>query len=354
MAEYTETVAIKIHCPDCDSPDVVKHGFQNGQQRYRCKPCGNRFRYNGNAEGSRFTPEQKGFAIRLFYSGMSYKQIAEAFERHYDIPEPSKRSIYEWVKEYTDDAVEIASDPAHKAQVGDTWVADEMQVKVGGKRGWLWNVMDEDSRYILGSYLTPGRTTKDGLVVMERARAATDVEPKVIKTDRLNSYDEAISTVFPTATHVKSNGIRAEINNNMSERLQGSYRARTKTLRGLDSFESGDRYVQGWTFQYNHFRDHEAQDGEPPAVKANARLPYDSWADVVRGYDKTPAQENEHQKVAALERPRVMIRSAEGMEPPRRKPPARTPRGITSGPRKKGKGGPIVVKGSASVGRKGE
>ena len=107
---------------------------------------------------------------------MSYKQIAEAFEQHYDIPEPSKRAIYEWVKEYTDDAIE--EDSKHKATVGDTWVADELQVKVGGQKAWLWNVMDEDSRYILGSYLTPGRTTKDALVVMERAKANAVSDPK--------------------------------------------------------------------------------------------------------------------------------------------------------------------------------
>ena len=353
MAEYVETITTKIICPDCDSPDVVKHGFQNDQQRYRCKPCGNRFRYNGNAEGSRFTPEQKGFAVRLFYSGMSYKQIAEAFEQHYDIPEPSKRSIYEWVREYTDRALEEGQKEQHKAQTGDTWVADELQVKVGGQKAWLWNVMDVDTRYIVGSYLTPGRTGKDALEVMERAEAAAQKHPKTIKTDRLASYDEAIATVYPYTKHVKSDGIRAEINNNMSERLQGSYRSRVKTLRGLDSIESGDRYVQGWTFQYNHFRDHEGADGEPPAVKAEVKLPYDEWADVVRGYDGPPAQLHEERKVAALEPPAFRIVPREGMEPvaPRRRPKPRVPRGRTSN--KKGQGENLVVTGTANVGRKG-
>ena len=35
MAEYTETITTKILCPDCESPNVIEHGFQNGQQRYR-------------------------------------------------------------------------------------------------------------------------------------------------------------------------------------------------------------------------------------------------------------------------------------------------------------------------------
>ena len=51
--------------------------------------------------------------------------------------------------------------------------------------------------------------------------------------------------MFPDAEHVQSDGIRAMINNNLSERLQGTYRQRTKTLRGLDNIESGQRYLDG-------------------------------------------------------------------------------------------------------------
>ena len=42
----------------------------------------------------------------------------------------------------------------HKAKTGGRWVADEMQVDVGGKKVWLWNVMDAETRYILASHLT--------------------------------------------------------------------------------------------------------------------------------------------------------------------------------------------------------
>lgn len=355
MAEYTETITTKIHCPDCDSPDVVKHGFQNDQQRYRCKPCGNRFRYNGKPQGRQLQSEHIGAAVRKFYMGMSYKQIAELMAEQHDIPEPSKQTVYAWVKQYTDEAVEESRKPEYKAHTGDTWVADEMMVTVGGEKYWHWNVMDEDSRYVLASYLTKGRTTKDAIRVMEMAKEAAQEDPKEIKTDRLASYNEAIATVYPYTKHVQSQGIRAEINNNLSERLQGTYRSRTKTLRGLDNKESGQRYLDGWTFTYNHFRDHEGADGEPPAGKAGVNLPYDEWADVVRGYDGSPTQLHEERKVAALEQPAYRIVPKEGMGPvtPRREPPRRKPRGRTT---KAGKGSRppvvnIVVKGSASVNR---
>ena len=231
--------------------------------------------------------------------------------------------------------------------------ADEMMVVVGGQKYWHWNVMDADTRYVLASYLTKERTTRAGTEVMRRAKLAAVNEPKEIKTDRLSSYDGAIDRVFPLSKHVKADGIRAEVNNNMSERLQGSYRSRTKTLRGLDSRETGQRYLDGWTLTYNNFRDHEGADGEPPAVKADVKLPYDEWADVVRGYDGKSAQLHEERKVAALEKPEFRIQPPEDMLPAsRRRPKPRIPGGRTSG--KKGRAEKLVVTGTASVGAKGE
>ena len=119
MADDTETMTTKILCPDCDSPDVVKNGFQNGQQRYRCKPCDNRFRYNGKPEGRQFQTEHICSAVRMFYMGMSYKQIAETMEKQHDIREPSKQTIYAWVKAYTDTG-DLRTDVAPNAGGGDS------------------------------------------------------------------------------------------------------------------------------------------------------------------------------------------------------------------------------------------
>ena len=263
MAEFVETVTKTVDCPACGSAQVVKVGKQNGQQRYLCRGCSKKFRSNGIAHGHRVSTEQIGMAIRMFYSGMSYKQIAESMADAFDIPEPSKATIYEWVRDYTDKAVETLGQPQYKAQTGEEWVADEMQLRVGGEKYWNWNVMDAKSRFILASHLSRNRDLKAAETVMEKASEAAAKPPKVIKTDRLGSYPGAINLVFPYTKHVQSDGIRAEINNNLSERLQGTYRQRTKTMRGLDSLESGQRYLDGWTLTYNFFREHEAL-GEGP------------------------------------------------------------------------------------------
>ena len=78
MAKYTQTTSVSLNCPACGDGHVVKVGKQSGVQRYLCRNCSKKFRANDKTVGRRFTPEVTGAAVSMFYSGMSYKQIAEA------------------------------------------------------------------------------------------------------------------------------------------------------------------------------------------------------------------------------------------------------------------------------------
>ena len=279
MAEYTRTSKVKLKCPVCQSGHVVKIGKRNGYQRYLCQGCRKAFNDSGKTPGRRFPPEQTGAAVSMFYSGMSYKQIAEQMEQTFDISEPSTRAIYEWVRKYTREGVDEMAD--HPANTSGHWVADEMVVKVGGEKYWNWNVMDSETRYILASYLSKNRDTRAATAVMRRAAAASSEPPKTIKTDKWRAYNRAIANVFPDAKHIKSEGLTAEINNNQSERLQGTFRQRTKTLRGLDTRESGQLYLDGWTLDYNLFRKHASLRNGTPAKAAGIDAPFVEWEDVV-------------------------------------------------------------------------
>ena len=141
--------------------------------------------------------------------------------------------------------------------------------------------MDSETRYILASYLSKNRDGRAAAAVMRRAEAASAEPPKTIKTDKWRAYNRAIANVFPDAKHVQAEGLTAELNNNQSERLQGTFRQRTKTLRGLDTRESGQTYLDGWTLDYNLFRKHEGLRNKPPAQAAGISAPFDEWEDVV-------------------------------------------------------------------------
>ena len=282
MVEFTTTTTYTVNCPKCGSGQVKKMGVRNGQQRYLCKTCKKAFRVNGKAEGRKMDAEMMGSAIRDFYTGKSYKQIAEGLKEEYDLDkEPSKATIYEWVQTHTDDAVKQMK--GQKAKTGGHWVAYEMKVKVGGKQMWLWNVMDSETRYILAQHLTPRRDAQAARVVLRKAVNAADKPPKTITTDKLRSYLKPIKEIMPEARHIQSEGLRADINNNLSERLQGTFRSRIKTLRGMDSRETGQRYLDGWVITYNNFRGHESLRNKTPAYRAKVDPPFKEWADVVKG-----------------------------------------------------------------------
>ena len=279
MAKYTQTTSVSLNCPTCSSERVVKDGTRNGYQRYLCRGYNKRFNTTGRTAGKRFPPEITGAAVRMFYSGMSYKRIAEHIEDTYGIKEPSKATIYEWVRDYT--RAGVAEMEKHPAHTSDHWVADEMVVWVGGEKYWNWNVIDSETRYVLASHLSKRRDMRAATAVMRKAKEVSVEPPKTIKTDKLWSYIGAIGVVFPDAKHIKSEGLAAELNNNQSERLQGTFRQRTKTLRGLDTRESGQLYLDGWTLDYNLFRKHESLKNRTPAQAARVDAPFDEWEDVV-------------------------------------------------------------------------
>lgn len=307
------TYVKEVNCPYCASERVVKNGKRSGTQRFMCRACEKSFTDTGKVHGHKRSADQIGAAIRLFYSGTSYKQIAENMADMYDIPEPSKQTIYAWVRDYTDAAMGAMDD--YKAHTGGHWVANEMLVDVGGEKFWNWNVMDRETRYILASHLTPFRDVKAAEAVMRKAANAASEPPESITTDKLRSYNRAVKKVFPQTKHVQSEGLAAEINNNLSERLQGTFRQRTKTLRGLESLETGQRYLDGWVITYNLFREHEGLDYKTPGQVAKVDAPFKEWADIVkRGTAPTvtvkPLTFNETRDVDMKSRPGVTFVSS--------------------------------------------
>lgn len=289
MAEFQQTIT--VDCPHCQSSAVIKKGKRNGYQRYQCKDCDRKFDTSDRAFGRWNQAEHIGVAIDMYLSGMSYKQIAELIGRNFNLPEPSKATIYRWVEEYGDFAVEGLNGQA--PQTSGHWVADEMQLKVGGQRMWNWNVMDRDTRYVLASHLSPYRDERQAVAVFEKALEANGgVMPETITTDRLGSYEAAIGLMLPGVKHIKSDGIHEEVNNNLSERVQKTFRSRTKTMDGLYGQKTGQKYLDRWVVDYNHFKDHEALDGRTPAEAAQVEIKLNEWTDIVREADKFKAAEN--------------------------------------------------------------
>ena len=64
--------------------------------------------------------------------------------------------------------------------------------------------------------------------------------------------------------------------------MQGTFRDRDKTLRGLKSRDTGQEYIDGLVVHYNYFRPHTALDGKRPAEAGGAVIPFEGWRDVAQ------------------------------------------------------------------------
>ena len=272
-------------CPECEADDIIKYGKRNGVQVYKCKPCDKKFTANGALPGRRVPPEQVGQAISMFFDGMSYRDIQRNMQQQFGFT-PSTATVYEWVVQYTTLGQKLMGD--FKAQTGDTWVADETVLKVDGGKLWLWNVVDVDSRYLLATHISKTRTIKDAVTLFRKAKRSASTAPKEVITDKLRAYEDGIERVFGAATkHIQSEGIRAELNNNLSERMQGTIKERTKVMRGLEFKRTAETFIDGFTLYYNHLRPHSALGGKTPARAADIPFVFRDWVEVNYLRDET-------------------------------------------------------------------
>ena len=80
-------------------------------------------------------------------------------------------------------------------QLSGVWNCDEMKTNraheepINGARFyWLWNALDNQSRYLIASHLTRGRTHKDANAFFEEAKKQAKKDPQILFTDGLDSY----------------------------------------------------------------------------------------------------------------------------------------------------------------------
>jgi len=241
---------------------------------------------NDGFEKMKSTPQTITIALDLYFKGISLRSITDHLKQFYGT-EVSHVAVFKWIKkyvklmkEYTDQLV---------PQVSGIWHSDEMTLKIRSQgMRWLWNVMDNESRFWLSSQITEKRQTIDARNVLAEAHQLAKIRPMAIVTDGLRAYQHAITKEFftlknPRTQHVRVPNIRHHSNNNMVERLNGTVRARNKTMRGLDSEPTAQSIIDGFRIYYNFIRPHMALNGETPAEKSGiSRLDQNRWLSLIK------------------------------------------------------------------------
>jgi transposase-like protein len=265
-------------CKFCHSTNVIKYGKQNGKQYFQCKDCNRRFVNNMDFENMKYNPKIIALTLDLYFKGVSLRKISHHLKDFYDL-NISYKSVYNWIEKY----VGIMNQYVNQIQpeIGEVWHTDEMMIKVDGSWEYLWNVMDEKTRFQLASVVSTERKVHDARMVFQRAKNnCGGRKPKFIVTDGLQSYKHAVNKEFPTNTgeteHLWNVGLQHHPNNNHVERLHGSIRQREKVMRGLKVDDTP--IIEGHRLYYNFIKPHEALEGRTPSEEAGITIEgKDKW-----------------------------------------------------------------------------
>ena len=265
-------------CTHCGSENYTKYGKKNDKQIYMCKDCNRRFVDNLYFERLKCDPKIICVTLDLYFKGISLRKITDHLRQFHEL-DIHFTTIYLWIKKYIE--IMDAYVSQFQPKLGTVWHADEMMVDINGDWYYLWNVMDEFTRFHLASVISKGRKVENARKAFQVAKKCSHGDkPRCIITDGLQSYKKAINKEFHTVKketiHIGNVGIKGKkfkntkFDNNLVERLQGAVRDRNKTQRGLKSEESV--FIKGHQLYYNFIKPHGGLNGYTPAHFANIYL----------------------------------------------------------------------------------
>ncbi|MCK4481699.1 IS6 family transposase [Candidatus Bathyarchaeota archaeon] len=281
-----------MNCKYCGSEKVVKDGKVKGKQVFKCKDCKKRFYMNGKFAKMRTGKNLIVTALNLYYDGLSLRKTQRNLEQIFG-ETVSQVTILNWIKKYSKVVKEFVM--TLTPQLSGLWHEDETVLKCEGRNIWFWEMIDEDTRFLVASHISGTRTLEDTIAIFKKGYEQSKVRPRAVFVDGSHVYHRAFNKVFWTmrkATRpelVRRVGIRTRETNNIVERLHGTLKDRTKPMRGLKAFESTKSILEGYTIHYNYVRPHQSLNGKTPAQAARMQAP-NNWKNLIEQATKHEAE----------------------------------------------------------------
>ena len=278
-----------MECKFCGSENTIKNGVRKDIQDWLCKDCNHKFRENWGLIGMKTPRVVVGNAIQMYYNGIPMTSIDEQIKAIYD-HKVNSSTIWRWVMKYSNRSYDFLSH--YPAKLGDVWMVDETQVKIRGRPAWFWDVIDTDTRFLVGTHLSYTRTISDVTLLFKKCKVRSLTKPKVIISDSMPAYHKGINKVFYSThkdkrtEHILMQGMDKPININMLERFHGTIKQRYKVMRGLKTFDSTQTILDGFVTHYNYFKPHQALKDKTPSEMAGVTRTYDNWISLLEYMDR--------------------------------------------------------------------
>jgi transposase-like protein len=285
-----------MNCKYCDSENIVKHGRVGDKQRFLCNDCGHKF-----IEGSEF-PKMRTEAriisssIDFYFEGLSTRKIQTQIEKLYGV-HVDHSTVLRWILKYSKLVSQYVE--TLKPQLLGIYHVDETAIKCKGVQKWFWEIIDDQTKFLVAGHLSGSRTAEDAIALFEKSIRVAKRKPVSIYCDGLPAYIDGYNKVFYTMRKdtrpelIRKVGIRAVHNQNVVERLHSTLKDRIKPTRGLKGETTVRTLLEGWVVHYNYVRKHQTLKMTP--AQASGISVKNDWYDLVKGATKNAAEKEEKQ-----------------------------------------------------------
>jgi putative transposase len=142
----------------------------------------------------------------------------------------------------------IPAQPALCAGLDYGSLKDEVQLKISGRKHWLWRAVDQDG-LVLDLLVQPRRNQEAAEALLRRVVDGQGYQPRVVLTDKLASYPPALRRVLPGVEHRRHKGL-----NNRAENSHRPTRRRERVLQRFKSPEHAQQFLAPFGSISDHFR----------------------------------------------------------------------------------------------------
>jgi transposase-like protein len=279
-------------CKYCGSENLVKNGHVHGKQFYLCKNCGHKFVEPKAYPKMRTKGRVVATAIDLYFDGLSVRKVRSQVDKIFGV-KLSQVAIWKWIKKFSKIVSEYVE--TLEPDLMRIYKVDETAIKCKGVQKWFWEIIDEDTKFLVASHLSDSRTVEDVVALFEKSMRVAKKRPFIVYCDGLPAYPKGFNKVFWTRYKaerpelVRKVGLQAVNSNNLVERLHGTLKDRTKPMRGLKGEKTTRILLEGWVTHYNYVREHQSL-GKTPAQASGIHVEA-NWHNLIKQAIKNRTEE---------------------------------------------------------------
>jgi putative transposase len=157
----------------------------------------------------------------------------------------SYETVRRWCKKFGEGFAKCLR--RRRPRPGDKWYMDEVFIRIGGVQHYLWRAVDQDG-VVLDILVQRRRDGNAAKRFFRRLLKGLQYVPRVIVTDKLQSYGVAHRQLLPKVEHRQSRYL-----NNRAENSHRPTRQRERQMQRFKSPEQAQDFLFSHAFIHGHF-----------------------------------------------------------------------------------------------------